>query len=234
VSATAPPLISFHDLATTEEIAQLKARGVVRVGTMDSILLNALCPLFANCAGFGIGRICCSHQFAQIGNRVVLFQSQDHNRTAGHEGGQRIKKWPAGMHGVKALGLLLGNHHHAHADDAEAILQNHVDDIAGCALGYRVRLHNRKSSLQSLHVLVASPEVVLGRSVNVRVKALFGWLDAGPVKKRLRNHRRRLGHVNAGCLQRLDLLVSRAVPAGNNGSGMAHAASGRRGLSGNE
>jgi hypothetical protein len=107
VSATAPPLISFHDLATTEEIAQLKARGVVRVGTMDSILLNALCPLFANCAGFGIGRICCSHQFAQIGDRIVLLQSEHNNRAAGHKGGKLIEKRPAGMHGVKAFGLLL-------------------------------------------------------------------------------------------------------------------------------
>src|SRR5690349_7450417 len=51
---------------------------------------------------------------------------------------------------------------------------------------------------------------------------------------RVANHRRRLGHADARGLEGTDLFRCRAMPAGNNGAGVAHAPSRRRGLPGDK
>ena len=52
------------------------------------------------------------------------------------------------MHGIKPFGLLLGDFQHPHADDAETVFLESVDDVAGGAFGHSVWLDDGKCALQ--------------------------------------------------------------------------------------
>src|ERR1019366_4632302 len=74
-------------------------------------------------------------------------------RSARHEVGQRLEEWTMHMHGVEALGLRLGDVQHLHADNAELVFQERVDDVAGGAALEGVRLDDGKSALDGFHII---------------------------------------------------------------------------------
>ncbi len=66
------------------------------------------------------------------------------------------------MHRIKTLRLRLGDVQHLHADNAELVLQERMDDVpSGPALN-GIRLNNGKSALDGFHRCVGcnSPFVV--------------------------------------------------------------------------
>src|ERR1017187_5760404 len=68
-----------------EEITQLEAGRVFRVGPVHRVLLDARRPLFADSAFLRLGGIGGTHQRAVISDGVFLFQCYHHNRPARHE-----------------------------------------------------------------------------------------------------------------------------------------------------
>src|SRR5258708_2957150 len=141
----------FCQFVSCEKETQLKTRRILSIGPVNRIVLNARRPLFADGAFLGVRRIRSAHQLAQIGNGVFLFESQSDNRSARHEPGERAIKWPARMHGVKLLRLMLRDFQHLHGENAEAILFKLFNDVANCVLDDRVGFHDGKSALQCLH-----------------------------------------------------------------------------------
>src|SRR5439155_2101865 len=92
-----------------KEKAQLEARRIFRVRAVNSVMLDAGGPLFADRAFFSVSRIRCSHQLAEIGNGILFLQRQHDNWATGHEIRKRVKERLAGMNGVELLRLMLGN-----------------------------------------------------------------------------------------------------------------------------
>src|SRR5690242_7430655 len=92
----------FRQLAAAEEVADLEASSIFRVGTVSRIPLDALRMLLADRARLGVRRIGSAHQFAPIGDRVVLLESHDDDRTFGHELRQAVEEWLADVNGVEA------------------------------------------------------------------------------------------------------------------------------------
>jgi len=114
-------------------------------------VFNARCPLLADGAFLGAGRVGGAHQLAQIGNSVFFFQARADDWSARHEIGERTVEWPARVYGVKLLRLMLGYFQHLHGENAEAILLELFDDVADRAFGNGVRFHEGKSALQRFH-----------------------------------------------------------------------------------
>src|ERR1017187_7664263 len=106
-------------------------------------------PVYLLCrsAFLSAGRVGGAHQLAKVGNGVFFFQGQRDDRSARHEIGERTVEWPAGMHGIKLLRLMLGYFQHLHGENAEAVLLELFNDVADRVPGYGVRLYDGKSSL---------------------------------------------------------------------------------------
>src|SRR5690348_10724113 len=219
---------------------------------MHRVTLDALRPLLADGAFLGVGRIGRPHDLAPFGNGVFPFQRHHQNGAFRHKLGQRLKKRLARVHGVKAFRLLAGNMQHLGAENLESPLLDGADDVPYAAAGNGVRFNDGKSALQSLH-----ESVVLVDSRWFWLAALSSWLFAfardvefnwvlgtrnflhrhrlpHQLDYRVANHRRRLGHADARGLEGTDLFRRRAMSAGNNGAGVAHAPSRRRGLPGDK
>ena len=62
------------------------------------------------------------------------------------------------MHGVEALGLRLGQLHHAGRDDAQAGLLEAAVDLADQVLLHAVGLHNGKSAFERHGIVVLEAE----------------------------------------------------------------------------
>src|SRR5258708_3972896 len=113
-------------LVAGKKITELEPRRIVGVSSVDGIALDRLRPFLPHCAGFSVSRIRGAHQRAQVGDGVFFLQGQHYDRTAGHEAGERIEKRTAGVNRIKTFRLLLGDLQHLHADDAEALLLDHI------------------------------------------------------------------------------------------------------------
>src|SRR6266536_2526321 len=158
--ASPVPTRLLSQLVSREEKAQLKAGGILGVGSVNGIVLDAAGPLLADRALFRIGWVGSPHQLAEIGNRIFFFQGQGHDRTAALEIRERVKERPAGMDGVKLLCLMLGNLQHLHAENVETIFLELFDDIADAFFLYRIRLDDGECALQGY--MIFSPLFALG------------------------------------------------------------------------
>src|SRR5262249_51784562 len=85
------------------------------------------------------------------------FQRQNHDRPAGHKRSQGVEKRPAGVHGIKALRLPLGDLQQFHPDDAETIVLKRAQNVSRCAFAYSVGFNDGKRALQCLHSWFVAP-----------------------------------------------------------------------------
>ena len=92
----------------------------------------------------GIGR---AHDVAVLGDGVVAFEHLHHNRAGDHEIDQFAEKRPLLVHGVEGFGLLAADAHALLRDDPQAGLLDHGIDRAGEIAGGRIRLDDRKGTL---------------------------------------------------------------------------------------
>src|SRR5437879_6101021 len=89
------------------------------------------------------------------------------------------------MHGVKLLGLMLGDLQHLHGKDTEAALLELFDDVADSVLADGIRFDDGQSALESLHKfsrwsLVDIKFVLVGlnlqpRATNSKSSQSFNW-----------------------------------------------------------
>src|ERR1700736_2426822 len=78
---------SLCQFVSCEKETEFKARGILRIGAVDRIVLDIRGPLLANCAFLCIRRVSRAHEFAQIGDGMFFFQSENDNWSARHEVG---------------------------------------------------------------------------------------------------------------------------------------------------
>src|SRR6266581_7439396 len=73
----------FCQLVSRKEKAQLESRRIFRVRTVNRVVLDVGRPLLADGSFLGLSRIGRSHQLAQVGNGIFLFQCPHDDRAAG-------------------------------------------------------------------------------------------------------------------------------------------------------
>ena len=72
--------VLLRQLVTRKEIAQLEARRLFRIRSVNRIGFDAGRMLLANSSVLGFGRIRRAHEFAEIGDGVFLLQREHNNR----------------------------------------------------------------------------------------------------------------------------------------------------------
>ena len=87
-------------------IPNLERRRLLRIRAVNRVLFNRAGKLLTDRPLFGIRRIGRTHQLAQVGNRVVLLEHQQHNWPGGHERSQSIKERTLLVYVIKSLRLL--------------------------------------------------------------------------------------------------------------------------------
>src|SRR6185436_11269312 len=142
------PPSSSHQLRLAEEESDLDLRVLVRVRSVDRVLLDRLAELRADGTLVRLLRIGRAHDLPQVRHGVVALERGDIDGPGSHVLDERRKERPLAMHCVKALGLFASQADFFQAQDAKALGFEAADDFAEITLADGVRLDDREGAVR--------------------------------------------------------------------------------------